>query len=196
MATSRRQEENIKRSAFAFAITVLIAAMLYVVIGASGAFSAFANEYEASSTAVAGQNINNTGAAQAASYTVDFYYTSGVAESAEGTEVTAIEYHMAGGSEMLLSELFTQLGIVRSTADIASVDFTDESLVAFTKSGNDYTIAALQPFTTSETLTIAFADGEILTIDVADSTARVDRTINNKWQQRQEFPSQCFEWLR
>lgn len=95
-------------------------------------------------------------------YTVDFYYE-------------LEEYHMNGGSEMMLSSLFEKLGIVKNTADITELTFTDTSLVTFTKEGNDYRITSLEPFTTSEVLTIKFADGEEIVIGVEDATVR-DRT--------------------
>ncbi len=94
-------------------------------------------------------------------YTVDFYYT------AEGAGEPA-EYHMAGGSNMMLSDLFDKLGITRSSSDIQSVDFTDTSLVTFTKEGSDWKINSLKPFTTSEMLTITFTDGQVIFIGVED----------------------------
>lgn len=109
-------------------------------------------------------------------YTVDFYYT---AESAD--EPT--EYHMAGGSNMLMSDLFTQLGIARSTSEITNVEFTDESLVSFAQEGSDWRITSHKPFSTSETLTITFADGETIVIAVEDAQAddRVPGTESGIW---------------
>ncbi|MBP3815653.1 MAG: Cna B-type domain-containing protein [Firmicutes bacterium] len=98
-------------------------------------------------------------------YTVDFYYTDN-----EGAQS---EYHMNGGSEMMLSELFEKLGINKAASDVTSVDFTDTSLVRFTKSGSDWIIKSLKPFTTSEMLTITFNDGSeinILTKDAVNGT--------------------------
>ena len=95
-------------------------------------------------------------------YTVDFYYTS---EAGQDTE-----YHMNGGSEMMLSDLFDKLGIERNTSDIETVDFTDESLVRFTAQDGDYVIKSLEPFSTSETLTVTFKDGEAIVIAVEDAT--------------------------
>lgn len=96
------------------------------------------------------------------SYTVDYYYGDA-------------EYHQNGGSQMMMSELFAKLGIEKRTADITKVEFTDESLVSFTKEGSDYNIKSLNPFTSSEKLTITFADGEVIEIGVEDATPR-DRT--------------------
>ena len=95
-------------------------------------------------------------------YTVDFYYGDA-------------EYHMNGGSEMMMSDLFTRLGINRSAVDIANVEFTDETLVKFTKEDADWRITSLAPFTTSELLTMTFTDGEVIVIDVEDASAD-DRT--------------------
>jgi len=92
-------------------------------------------------------------------YTVDFYYGDA-------------EYHMNGGSEMLMSDLFTKLGIEKNVSDITNVEFTDETLVKFIKEDADWTIKSLAPFSTSETLTITFADGTVIVIDVEDATYR------------------------
>ncbi|MBQ7245356.1 MAG: BspA family leucine-rich repeat surface protein [Firmicutes bacterium] len=92
-------------------------------------------------------------------YTVDFFYGG-------------VEYHMNGGSEMMMSELFTKLGIERSAADIASVEFTDDTLVTFTQEGDDWRITSLEPFSTSETLTITFKDGEVIVLTVKDDKNR------------------------
>ena len=96
------------------------------------------------------------------SYTVDFYYTP--------KDGKASEYHMNGGSEMMLSDLFDKLGISRKTSDIKSLEFTDESLVSFTKESGDYRIKSLRPFTTGEQLTVNFTDGTVITIKVEDAT--------------------------
>ena len=73
---------------------------------------------------------------------------------------------------MMMSELFGKLGITRSVAEIANVEFTDTSLVSFANEGGDWRIKSLKPFTTSETLTISFADGTVIVIDVEDATPR------------------------
>ena len=103
------------------------------------------------------------------SYTVDFYYTSEDGKTAE--------YHLKGGSEIMLSELFRILGINRSTADIDNTAFTDNELVKFVKEGDDYRVISLKPFDTSETLTITFKDGEVVMLTVLDATPR-NRTPN------------------
>ncbi|MBQ5951922.1 MAG: BspA family leucine-rich repeat surface protein [Lachnospiraceae bacterium] len=91
-------------------------------------------------------------------YTVDFYY---------GDQ----EYHMPGGSTMLLSELFARLSIGRSASEVNDVSFSDPSLIFLRREGQDYVIESLAPFLTSETLTVGFADGEVMEIGVEDAIA-------------------------
>lgn len=98
------------------------------------------------------------------SYTVDFYYTP---ENGKATE-----YHLKGGSEIMLSELFAKLGIDRDTADIKETVFTDNELVKFVKEGDDYRVISLKPFNTTESLTITFEDGEVIVLDVEDAVVR------------------------
>jgi|GEM_PF-3770636 len=101
------------------------------------------------------------------SYTVDFYY--------DPDDAKATEYHMDGGTEIMLSTLFKKLGIDRSTADIEKLEFSDTSLVKFIKEGDDYRIVSLKPFTSSEKLIITFAeeDGNSsdIVIDVEDAVS-------------------------
>ena len=104
-------------------------------------------------------------------YTVDFYYT------AEGAST---EYHMTGGSSMLLSELFEQLGIQRSAGSVTELQFTDESLVSLTAEEGDWRLTSLQPFTSAEVLTVIFDDDEILEIAVEDAIIS-NRTIDSSW---------------
>lgn len=91
-------------------------------------------------------------------YTVDFFYNDA-------------EHHMNGGSEMMLSELFGKLGIEKDVKDIEKVEFTDDSLVTFTKDGNNYKIKSLKPFRTSEMLTITFSDGSVINILTKDAAS-------------------------
>ena len=101
-------------------------------------------------------------------YTVDFYYNDA-------------EYHMNGGSTMKMSALFKELKIDRKTEDISKVEFTDDSLVKFTKESSDYNIESLKPFSTSETLTISFKDGTEIVIGVEDAVSGTMDT-NVKWE--------------
>lgn len=97
------------------------------------------------------------------SYTVDFYFTA-----EDGTET---EYHLKGGTSIMLSELFKKLGIDRNTADIKETVFTDNELVRFEKVGDDYKVISLKPFNTEESLTITFEDDEVIVLRVEDATA-------------------------
>lgn len=97
------------------------------------------------------------------SYTVDFYFTA-----EDGTET---EYHLKGGTSIMLSELFEKLGIDRNTADIKETVFTDNELVRFEKVGDDYKVISLKPFNTEESLTITFEDDEVIVLRVEDATA-------------------------
>lgn len=104
-------------------------------------------------------------------YTVDFFFNNN-------------EYHMSGGSEMLLSELFNKLNITKSVEDVVEVNFSNEELVKFTKQDNDYLITSLQAFTSHEVLTITFNDGEVININVEDEVRSGVVTNNNnnyKW---------------
>ena len=89
-------------------------------------------------------------------FTVDFHY---------GEAVFSIE----GRTEITLSELFAELGITRSVADVVEVTFSDESLVTVTKTENDWLLTSLEPFNTNETLTIVFNDGEVYVLGVTDA---------------------------
>ena len=105
--------------------------------------------------------------AYAVRYTVDFYF--------DGRE-----FHMVGGATLLLSELFRQLGIDRDAADVEQIDFTDNSLIQFTryKDGVDWVMQSLAPFDTQETLTLIFSDGERLVIPVTDDETTYSETSN------------------
>ncbi len=115
-------------------------------------------------------------------YTVDFYYTFPADdETTEEVEVDMTEYHMPGGSEMMMSELFTKLQIERNTADIANVEFTNYELVTFTKEDDDYRIKSLIPFLSHEMLTITFNDGEVLEIAVDDAQVNGKNKKIDSW---------------
>lgn len=91
-------------------------------------------------------------------YTVDFAY--------EGRE-----YSMSGGESILLSELFAKLEIVRDTADVTSVTFSNASLLAVARKEADWRLISRQPFDTHETLTVTFRNGEVMVIQVEDAIA-------------------------
>ena len=88
-------------------------------------------------------------------YTVDFFYQQA-------------EYHLDGGNEILLSGLFTALGIQRKAEEASEVVFSDPELLRVEKKGEQWNLVSIKPFLTAETLTITFADGEIIVIYVTD----------------------------
>lgn len=91
-------------------------------------------------------------------YTVDFYYLDK-------------EYHMNGGSQMMLSDLLNKLNIEVNLSDIKEVSFSDTSLVSVNKKDNDYLLKSLKPFTTYESLTITLNNDEVIVINVEDEIA-------------------------
>ncbi len=121
-----------------------------------------------------------------ASYTVDFYYED-------------YEYHLPGGNVMTLSALFAALEIDRDAADVTAVTFSNPELLQVEKvesdttlgafitalglemelteeeaaaalSAGDWALISLQPFDTTESLTIDFADGDQIVVRVEDAT--------------------------
>lgn len=109
-------------------------------------------------------------------YTVDFEY--------DGTW-----HSIGGGSSILLSELFLELGIDKSADSVTDVDFSDDSLLAVERvTVEGYTgrkgwlLRSLEPFDTQEELTLHFSDGTTLTINVYDAMYTEllgDATLNN-----------------
>ncbi|MBQ9708545.1 MAG: hypothetical protein IJV66_05115, partial [Firmicutes bacterium] len=91
-------------------------------------------------------------------YTVDFYYGE-------------YEYHMNGGEDMLLSELFGALGIDVAASDVSSVKFSDSDLLEITKTKSDYKLSSLKPFDTEELLTITMENGDVYEVKVTDAVA-------------------------
>ena len=102
----------------------------------------------------------------ALAYTVDFYYGE-------------FEYHMEGSSEMLLSELFAQLGIERSAADVVRAEFTDPSLLQVERTEDDWKLTSLQPFDTVESLTLSFRNGDTILLRVEDSRDAFRVVVND-----------------
>ena len=94
-------------------------------------------------------------------YTVDYTYDG-------------YTYHMPGGTEMKLSELFSVLGIEKNAADAVSVEFTDYSLLTVTQLEGDWLLTSLQAFDTNETLTVTMSNGDKYVIEVTDTTGGSD----------------------
>ena len=91
-------------------------------------------------------------------YTVDFFFNDN-------------EYHMNGGSEILLSDLFMKLAIDKNVENVTNVEFSDNSLIEIIREENNYKLRSLKPFTSHELLTINFNDGEVILINVEDEIA-------------------------
>ena len=88
-------------------------------------------------------------------FTVDFYY--------EG-----FEYHLPGEGSILLSQLLTMLCIERDVSKVASVSFSDPTLISVTRQGSDWLLTSLASFDTQETLTVVMENGDTYSIDVTD----------------------------
>lgn len=101
------------------------------------------------------------------SYTVDFEYNG-------------LRFSIDGGGKIKLSDLFKELNIEKSVKDVESVTFSNPELVkvshreGFLGIGEDWILESLQPFTSEETLTIKFEDGEYIEIEVTDDQASTD----------------------
>ncbi len=93
-----------------------------------------------------------------ASFTVDFHYNG-------------VDYSINGKTSLLLSELFEIMGISRAVSDISAVTFSDTSLVSVSRADNDWRLTSHRAFSTSETLSITFGDGDVIVIDVTDAEA-------------------------
>lgn len=79
-------------------------------------------------------------------------------------------YSIAGMSSVLLSEVFAQLEIDEDATQAESVVFSDETLLSVERQEDgDWLLTSLQAFTTEETLTITFADGHQLVMNVTDA---------------------------
>ena len=100
------------------------------------------------------------------SYTVDFYYGE-------------YEYHLEGEGEILLSSLFALLGIEQDISNVEFVEFTNAELIKVQKlalnEGQDWLLTSLEPFDSTEWLTVVFSNGNIVEIKIED--ARIQTTI-------------------
>ena len=78
-------------------------------------------------------------------------------------------YSIAGMSSVLLSEVFAQLEIDEDATQAESVVFSDETLLSVERQEDgDWLLTSLAAFSTEETLTITFADGHQLVMNVTD----------------------------
>ena len=91
-------------------------------------------------------------------------------------------FSLAGDGTIKLSELMAKLDVNDfDVSRVSNVTFTDELLVSVEKDANDddWTLTSLQPFTSSETLTIEMVDGTKYIIYVTDEQ-KVDTSNWNK----------------
>ena len=90
-------------------------------------------------------------------FTVDFTYDG-------------YTFSMAGKSEILLSELFTQLKIAEKVADVETAEFTNPELLTVTKKEDgDWLLKSLKAFKTEEKLTVTMNSGTKYIITVTDA---------------------------
>ncbi len=99
-------------------------------------------------------------------YTVDFYYGN-------------YEYHIEGESSVLLSTLFRVLGIEADASQATEVTFTNYSLVSVEQVAGDWQLNSLEPFTTTEALTVKMADGTVYAIRVEDALYALHIRVND-----------------
>jgi len=99
-----------------------------------------------------------------AGFTVDFHYNG-------------VDFSIDGRTSILLSELFTAMGINENAYAAETVVFSDTSLVLPTRQDNgDWLLTSLEAFSTEETLIISFTDGHTIVIDVTDASKGVQTT--------------------
>ena len=99
----------------------------------------------------------------AVGYTVDFTYDN-------------YTFSIEGKSEILLSVLFTELGIDADVTKVTDVSFSDPELVTVSKQDGDWLLASKKAFKTTERLTVTMLSGatyEIVVTDAQDRTAKV-----------------------
>ena len=100
----------------------------------------------------------------AVNYTVDFTYDG-------------YTFSIAGTESILLSDLFTALGIDADAAQAVEVEFTNPELVAMEQQENDWLLTSLKAFSTNETLTVTMTDGIKYVIDVTDAQDALELSI-------------------
>lgn len=92
-----------------------------------------------------------------AGFTVDFHYNG-------------VDYSIEGLSSILLSDLFTAMGIEEDAYAAKSVVFSDNTLVGVAQQDDgNWLLTSLEAFSTNETLIITFNDDRTIVIDVTDA---------------------------
>ena len=119
-------------------------------------------------------------------YTVDFEYE---------IDGQTYFYHLTGGSEMLLSELFGALCINRDLAQVIEVTFTDPSLLDIVRVGEDWKLVSLAPFDTEECLTVTFESGDVIVFRVTDDQEAEDQEMAT-WASPYDLAGNAKSWVR
>lgn len=89
-------------------------------------------------------------------------------------------YSIVGMSSVLLSEVFAQLEIDEDATQAESVVFSDETLLSVERQEDgDWLLTSLAAFSTEETLTITFADGHQLVMNVTDAVSSPTKRDDN-----------------
>ena len=96
-------------------------------------------------------------------YTVDFYYDEK-------------EYHLDGGNEISIKDLFNYLEIEKNVENIYDIEFTNDTVIEIIKDG--WILKSIVPFMTEEELRIYFNNGEVLTIFVMDEVSTYTVSYN------------------
>ena len=102
-----------------------------------------------------------------AAFTTDSFSVYGIVYTVD-FEYEGYTYSIPGESEIMLSELFKSLDIEESIKDVKNVEFTDYSLIKIERSGEDWKLISLKPFSTEEKLTVTLED-KIIEIKVTDA---------------------------
>lgn len=93
-----------------------------------------------------------------AGFTVDF-------------EFEGIQFSIPGKSSITLTEIFEKLEIPLYAEDVVDVVFSDPSLIRVEKQAEgEWLLTSLKAFTTTESLKLTMADGEVYDITVTDAT--------------------------
>ena len=116
-----------------------------------------------------------------AAFTTDSFSVYGIVYTVD-FEYEGYTYSIPGESEIMLSDLFESLHIEESIKDVKNVEFTDYSLIKIERTGEDWKLISLKPFSTEEKLTVTLED-KIIEIKITDDTpvAKVSNDGGNTW---------------
>ncbi len=106
---------------------------------------------------------------QADGFSAFMLYTYSAAFSCEGRI-----YGIPGNSSVLLSEVFSGLGIWRNAADAVEVSFSDPSLMAVSQTDKGWELTSVKAFSGGETLKVRFKNDSVLELRSAEISAGVE----------------------